>query len=334
MRRLTMLVGAVLAGAALALLSPEAAPLGAAPDTTAHSNLLLLNENGRVNNWVVVDVLLGRRIRTTFSASQVALSRDGSYVALLWPNADGIDVAAIDGSRLRTLLKVGGSHYVTSVDWAPTGDRLVYALSTRTAPVSGGVYVVRRDGRGRDQIADAPATEVRWAPDGSLIAFEASAGVYVMRPNGSSRRLVDASNRGQPQPISWSSDGKSLLSVHAKGGAASAAFVIDVSTGRRSLVPRVGAAAFAPRGRWMLVARGYHLYFARLLVGPPTRPAIAVATNAATPVWGHDGQRIAYTTTDGLWVFNVATGERRHVLAWRLRPVEAKPGLAWATSYP
>jgi Tol biopolymer transport system component len=302
-------------------------------------NLLLLSER-TPDNWVVVEVARGQRTQTTFSVSQVALSPDGSHVALRWPNWGGIDVGSIDGSQKRTVLEADGSHYVSSFDWAPNGKQLTYALSTRTAPETGGIYVVGRDGHGRHLIADLPATEVRWSPDGSLIAFVVNRagngpldGVYVMRPDGSEQRRVEAgTGRLVTGPrISWSSDARSILSVHAQGEVASAAFVIGVRTGRKAFIPRVGAGVFAPRGRRVLIGRGYHLYFARLLTGPPAHPTIVVATGATTPAWASDGRRIAYTTTNGLWVFNVTTGERHRVLAWALRPVEAKFGLVWAT---
>jgi Tol biopolymer transport system component len=307
------------------------APLGAHPD------LLLLNERS-VNNWVVVNVDRRARTGTTFWAMQVALSHDGSYVALRSTNQ--VDVAAVDGTHQRTLTNVGGSYSVTSLDWAPTDDQLVYAVAAIASPVTGGVYVVRRDGRGRRRIADDVASEVRWSPDGSLIAFVVAAGqdasgdVYVMQPNGAGRRLVDTRNHGEPQPLSWSSDGRLLLSVHAQGEAASAAVVMDIPTGTRSLVPRAAAASFAPRGRRIVVVRGCHLYCAQMLTGSLTHLASVDATDVTPPVWASDGRRIAYTTTDGLWVSDLATRERHRVLAWQLRPVEAKFGLVWATAYP
>jgi hypothetical protein len=107
--------------------------------------------------------------------------------------------------------------------------------------------------------------------------------------------------------------------------------VIDVRTGKKSFIPRVSTGVFAPQGHKVLIGRGHHLYFASLLVGPPAHPEKVVATNATTPTWAPDGRRVAYTTTGGLWVVNVITGEQHRVLAWRLRPVEAKFGLVWAT---
>jgi Tol biopolymer transport system component len=78
----------------------------------------------------------------------------------------------------------------------------------------------------------------------AVLAYEAPNGIHLINADGSGDHLVHGSLAGDQNPA-WSPDGRRLALVFAKIGMAGRIVVIDVASGRRTLVP-AGASADSP----------------------------------------------------------------------------------------
>jgi Tol biopolymer transport system component len=99
--------------------------------------------------------------------------------------------------------------------WSPDGTRIAFLADARSTP-GARIVVMRADGSHRALVARVPlagATEGEaynvqrpsWSPDGSRIAFVGSAGITVVRPDGSGGVTLPAGLHP-----SWSPDGMSI----------------------------------------------------------------------------------------------------------------------------
>lgn len=119
-----------------------------------------------------------------------------------------------------TRLTEGGFH-VTGFDWAPDGDRIVFAHQAdpriNTGRLSGDIALVSADGEDMTQLVtgDGIESSPRWSPDGSLIAYASSgdrpepiglADLFVVDPaTGATRRLPETPNRSV-SIVGWSAN--------------------------------------------------------------------------------------------------------------------------------
>ena len=114
-----------------------------------------------------------------------------------------------------------GMWTIQDLSWSPDGTSLVYGKSFQPGGCSGGSVEVQRiftisvAGTGERQITAGVLADrdmqPAWSPDGQWVAFHhepMDRGLYVMKPDGSSRRLLD--NRGAGYP-DWSPDGTKIV---------------------------------------------------------------------------------------------------------------------------
>ena len=275
-------------------------------------------------------------------ASFPTWSPDGRQIAVRWskgdPSATDIWTVNTDGSHYRRVAHPGGE--ARQAFWSPDGSSIAYSVASR------GIYVIRSDGSARRQIMSehgAATVDPLWSPQGSLIAYVQDAdtprdGIYVVRPDGSQRRRLvkllrnDAEYGRLPGAVSWSSDGRSLTYAKYANGAVSA-FVIEVKTGRQTRLGP-GTANFAPHAAAMVFSTdapiGNTLYRGRLtLLRPGTTSRPLLDEHVSTYAWSSDGKRLAYTKQNGLWVIDLATRTRHHVLSWHTPSTHYKGPLIW-----
>lgn len=146
--------------------------------------------------------------------TQPAVSPDGTQIAYVWANAnglsckgcsDGIRVANASGKPLRTLTNPENCTFDDSPSWSPDGSTIVYSESTCDSP--GELFTIPATG-GTPHDLGIKGQDPAWGP--SKIAFAASdvsspcGGLCTMNSDGSDIQLV--ATRGEMP--AWSRDGR------------------------------------------------------------------------------------------------------------------------------
>ncbi len=133
----------------------------------------------------VADTVTGTVRRLARGVSSAGWSPDGR--AILSSTADGLEIAAPDGSRRRVLVR----RPAYDGTWSPDGRRIAFTLATLGppnrfgTPAIGDVYVVDADGSGLRRLTgvdgDSPSTRgtsasgPRWWPGGARLFYASSA---------------------------------------------------------------------------------------------------------------------------------------------------------------
>jgi serine/threonine-protein kinase len=148
---------------------------------------------------------------------------------------------------------------------SPDGQMLAYVAG---GPETGEIMVKQRDGDRPVYPAPSlprPQRSPKWSPDGTRLAFQTPAGIYVIPALGGTAMLVPGSDSGGPLfGLDWSPDGSRL--AYSSGGKL---FVTDAERGGRRLLHE---------GRWDI--RG-----------------------ASAPAWSPDGRSIAFIVENADFVY-------------------------------
>ncbi|MBK7931229.1 MAG: PD40 domain-containing protein [Bryobacterales bacterium] len=157
--------------------------------------------------------------------AEVAISRDGKWVAFSWyktgPRYLELRVVATDGTGMRTIVRDQGS--ATPLDWSPDG-RFVLTLLEKERLGQGTtqgemslVKVANGSVRNLKKFTRAP-TYGRISPDGRWIAYLSSDGVArVMAADGSVDQQLFADDP-KAQLVDWTPDGKALVFLSNRSG--------------------------------------------------------------------------------------------------------------------
>lgn len=230
--------------------------------------LCLINADGSGLGYLTQEDRYGG---TSFDERYPAWSPDGRRVAFVVVGycMNAIYVMNADRTGLRRVLLEQnareGLWTIQELSWSPDGNRLVYAKSFRpeqcpydNPPVIEQLFTISVSGNDERRITNGDnATrdfQPAWSPDGSSIAFYheryVDRGLYVMSPDGSSRRLVDPAGTGYPD---WSPDSTRIaynctapvtlqeICVYSQGGG----------------ITRLGVGstpAWSPDGMWIVFA--------------------------------------------------------------------------------
>lgn len=123
------------------------------------------------------------RVLGTVAGIDATWSPDGTQIAYL--NGDSLVIAAADGKEPRNVMTgvVRPSTDVTGPVWSPDGKEI--ALSTATQ-----LLAVAADGSGSRVLFDGDNANPSWSFDGSEIAFEHGAAIWVADRSGSEPRFA------------------------------------------------------------------------------------------------------------------------------------------------
>jgi dipeptidyl aminopeptidase/acylaminoacyl peptidase len=201
-----------------------------------------------------------------------------------------------------------GGHYsaVGDIDWARSGDRLVFTRADNDGCVpscwqQGEVFTIHPDGSEQTNLTNSPESErfASWSPDGKHVVFtrcpapcwgyQATWSLWSMNADGSGQRQLSA-DLGDRRAVAWSPTGD-LIAFIRDG----AAYLIDPDgSGER----RLGAASdldWSPTGKELVTTDGQSVTVHHV-DGRPSR-RIAEGPSATNPDWSPDGSRIAFQVT-------------------------------------
>ncbi len=306
MRALSMLTGLALVAAPILGEPSGALAAGLPAGTIAFSSLA-----PRGWDLYVADVQTHKSRRLTDHPAldyNAAFSPNGQRIAFVSERDGNLELYTIriDGSDLRRLTDdfALDDHPVFS----PDGQRLAFVSTRQPAAEPGqawnAIYLMNADGSGVKRLSrpDTADYSPAWSPQGDLIAFASGSGraggtdLFVMRPDGSGRRLV-VKNGGWP---SFAGDGQSLF-FHSRRQGNWGVWRVNLDGSNLKRITPPDFEAFTPRvsvdGKWLVLAvlRGEHrqIELMDLSTGKLT-PLTTGATDHWNPAISSDGRQVVY----------------------------------------
>jgi TolB protein len=178
--------------------------------------------------------------------------------------------------------------------WSPEGTQIAYRSERSGEPE---IWVMNADGTSPQRLTDglSPA----WSPDGSWIAFSGRAGLSVIRPDGTDRRVLPHTEGGEYP--SWSPDGSriafnsNLTGDHVMYIAeADGSEVVDLSKAGEGW-----QVAWSPDGRSILFTshRDHPDNYTDLYAMRPDGSGVRRLTHEVgqTPAWSPEGEHIVFS---------------------------------------
>ncbi len=191
--------------------------------------------------------------------------------------------------------------------WSPDAKRIVFS----EFPCDGcrpEIHVIgARPARGKNWLGRpiGYGRYPRWSPSGKLIAFvDASGGVYVMRADGSHRRLITKGGLAADGP-SWSPDGKRIVFARQVSAVRWRLYTVSTNSGHlRALtsgrVPALNP-AWSPDGRRIAFAQEFGRWQI-FTIKPDGRSRARISNGRASetfPTWSPNGRRLAFVRQVG-----------------------------------
>jgi dipeptidyl aminopeptidase/acylaminoacyl peptidase len=271
-------------------------------------------------------------------------SRDGTRLLYLRPVSGKLEivVANADGSGAKVVgPPVDG---LDQADWSPDDSRIVFLSRVLDR---GLINLMNVDGTGLTTLhqVPVPANQVSWLPpDGDAILFRGEQlapgdpppAIYTIRPDGTGLNKISsrpAANENDINDVSAAPDGMSILYRESPATGAFVIHVLDLRTGKDSVLPSPATAAgqtspvFSPDGVHVAYLRFAFDSAQRLTVQLVVAPLDGTSVGTALPlsgVIGDDGPTINnyFFTPDGS---AVVANELTTVTEWLL-PIDGSRG--------
>lgn len=325
--------------AALVVLAGLAQPDAAKPASLPPSGAILFSSLAP-RGWDVYLAGVGAEARRLTDHQALdynaSFSPDGQRIALVSERDGNLELYSVnrDGSDLKRLT----SDFALDDHpaWSPDGNKIAFCSTRQPASMPGkpwnAIYVMNADGSDVRRISpkDAPDYSPAWSPAGDWIACASGEGtprapretaqaggadLYVMKPDGSERKLV-VKNGGWP---AFSADGQSLYfhrvvgaetkSPDSEGQAAKqqekwGIWRVNVDGSDLERITPADVEAYTPRvsadGKWLVAAirRGEHRQIERMDLA--TKKLTAVTKDPAdhwNPSISADGTQVLYHKT-------------------------------------
>jgi TolB protein len=207
----------------------------------------------------------------------------------------------------------------------------------------GQLFVVRPDGSGLRRVTP-PSTEVysyAWSPDSRLIAYiDQQLSLWLVRPNGTGRRLLLPTSQLSSLALSWSPDGKKIAVVSPGRNAdprtlngKTTLYVVPVDGARPVSLHTAGQdVAWSPRGDEIAFDYG-----GIAVIHPDGAGRRHVSWVGGGPQWSADGAQLAFNIAfhlrngfvDRYHAFAVVDADGRHFHLVTKRAYN-EYGVAWA----
>lgn len=232
---------------------------------------------------------------------------------------DGIYVARADGSGVRRLWR----GHASDLAWSPDGGKLAFA---RGEFGELGIWMINANGSGPTRIVGQSATSPTWSPDSRRLAFVGyGLDVYlgIVRADGSHLRRLPALVTTVPTisrpksvavaDVDWSPTGNQFLLSGTfrtvNGGTVTHygdiySLRTDGSDLHNLTLGQIISFAFdvkaewSPEGRRIVFLRDSRIWIMNADGSPPVR--LTGWVGDASPVWSHDGRKIAFAKAKGL----------------------------------
>jgi len=224
-------------------------------------------------------------------------------------NTDIYVVLASGGRPLRLTNNesVGEEAVAYDPSWSPDGKRIVFT-EFRCEGCRAGIHVMpAQPVRGKRWLTHAIGIgfHPRWAPNGKLIAFVGTdGGIYVMRPDGSRKRLVAGGGLTSDGPT-WSPDSRRLAFSRQETATRWRIYVVRADgTGLRPLtsgrIPALNP-SWSPNGRRIAFTEELGLWqiFTMDANGGGRRKVSSGRTSDSYPTWSPNGRRLAFVRQNG-----------------------------------
>jgi Tol biopolymer transport system component len=282
--------------------------------------------NGGFDIWTITSSGKdSRRLTSTGRFKrQPRWSKDGKWIAYIAVQDDGnSDLRAVspDGELVLTL--TDSAALESDPTWSP--DSMKLAFTQRFGARNALMTVEVQSGMMRT-LAEVPATQLRWSPDGKWIAFVAdllqprderreNQDVFVINAEGGSPRLLTPGTpRFRDNSPDWAPDSKRIVYTSEESGYSNA-YIIDIQTEtRRALVTgsvEILSPRWSPDGTTIAYVRHEnsisHVFGVVVQDGYTARISEFDGTNGGALTWSPDGKRIAFTHSDparvsDLWI--------------------------------